>query len=284
MKCKKCGKEVSNTDAFCQYCGSKVEEETKEVAVSTAKKEKTEKVKAEKVEAVKVVEPSQGSRSGKGLAIAGMVLGILGLIFSIVIGPIAFILSLLGLIFSLTSKFKSGFRVAGIVTSIIGFVIQIIYVIILVFFSAMFTSLLGVIEDEYESELNNSNNYNYTYKYASVYGEWKCKPYPSYSYTNDEETTLNLKYSGKYVYGPSDSLDSNYYAGTFTYETEYDKNAKYTDREFKKVTAPVTEFVINNVNQSIDNKNLDFEMEFINDYKEAIIMFDNTSNTYLCKK
>ena len=55
MKCKKCGKEVGKTDAFCQYCGTKIEQEEKKVAASTTKKEEAKVVKVEKVEEKKAV-------------------------------------------------------------------------------------------------------------------------------------------------------------------------------------------------------------------------------------
>jgi len=54
--------------------------------------------------------------------------------------------------------------------------------------------------------------------------------------------------------------------------------------EDAEITAPVTEFKMNGIDQDASNKNLNMEMEFINDYDEAIIMFDNTANTYKCTK
>ena len=283
MKCKKCGKEIKKGDLFCQYCGTKVEAEEK-------KEEKTKTTgtkKVEKKEEVKVVKETNTSEGSKGLAIAGMVLGIVGIVLSLLFGPFVFFIPLLGLILSLCSKKKVGFKTAGIITSAVGLGIGFLYLLFMLFFSSLFMTLFNGIRD-YDFDYDDYNYYDYdddyTYKYASPYGEWTCTPYPASSYSNNEETTLNFKYTGTYIYGPSDDLDNNYYKGSFTYEREYDKNEKYTDREFIKVTAPVTEFKINGVNQSVDNKNLNLEMEFINDYDEAIIMFDNTSNTYLCEK
>lgn len=273
MKCKKCGKEVKKTDAFCQYCGTKVETEVKEVK----KVEKKEEVKQEVVKKAPV--ENQG---GKGLSIASMVLGIVGIVFSFIIGPFAFILSLLGFIFALCSKRKNGFRLAGLITSIVGIVFQIIETIFIIFFSAVLFSYIGNAIDDYD--IDDFLDDDYTYKYATPYGEWTCVPYPEKDYKTKEETTLNLKYGSTFVYGPKGDLDNNYYKGTWSYEKEYDKNAKYTDREFVKITAPVTEFKMNGISQDATNKSLNLEMEFINDYDETIIMFDNTQNTYHCKK
>ncbi len=281
MKCKKCGKEVKKSDAFCQYCGTKVE--VKEAVTKPVKTvEKKEEVKQETVKKAPVV--NQGN---KGLAIASMVLGIIGLIMSLIIGPFAFVFPLLGLIFALCSKSKLGFKTAGLITSIVGLVIGFIYLILMIFYTALFASLFGEIIDNYDYD-DFIDDYDikekYDYKYATPYGEWTCEPYPSYSYTSNENTTLNLKYDGTLIYGPTDDLDNNYYKASWTYEREYDKNKQYTDREFVKITAPVTEFKMNGISQDTSNKNLNLEMEFINDYDEAIIMFDNTSNTYKCTK
>ena len=272
MKCKKCGKEVSKNDAFCQYCGTEIKKEEKATKTTATKKNETKEVKVEKVE------PKTENKSGNGLAIAGMILGIIGIVLSLIIGPFAFLFPLLGLILSLCGK-KSGYKIAGIITSICGFVIGIIYILI---GAALISGIYSLVEEGFDS-YDDFDDYK-SYKYATPYGEWTCEPYPSYSYTSNEETTLKLKYDKTFVYGPSDDLDNNHYSGTWTYEKEYEKNKDYTDREFVDIKAPVTEFKMNGIDQDASNKNLNMEMEFINDYDEAIIMFYNTSNTYKCTK
>ncbi len=270
MKCTKCGKEINKTDKFCQYCGTEVKE-VKEETKTTKAASKKEEVKVEKV--TKAEEP-QARR--KGLGIAGMVLGILSIVFCwcglwVVIFPI------LGLIFSLCSK-KNPFKVVGLITSIVGFVLEIFMSILTL---AAFSSFMGIVDDYVDDY---DDDYKYSYKYASPYGEWTCTPYPEYSYTSKEETTLKFNYTGTFTYGPKDDLTNNYYSGKFTYEREYDKNKDYTDREFIDIKAPVDKFVLKGLEQDPSNKDLDMEMEFINDYDEAIIMFYNTYNTYKCKK
>ena len=265
MKCTKCGKEVKKTDAFCQYYGKELAKEAKVEEKKTTTKAVAKKEEV-KVEPVIKEEPKKGN---KGLAIAGMVLGILGVIFSLIIGPVAFLLPLLGLIFSLCGQ-KGGFKIAGIITSIISFVIEIVY---LVLGLVLFSSILGFAG-------NMINNYSY----ASPYGEWTCTDYPSYSYSNNEETTLKLKYDGTYIYGPKDDLEDNHYSGTFTYTSETEKNEQYTGKKFFDIKAPVTEFKKDGVQGSTYGKNLNMEMQLINDYDEAIIMFYNTYNTYRCTK
>ena len=279
MKCTKCGKTIKETDKFCQYCGTEVKAAEKK---TTAKKEVKAVEKKEEVKVVPVKKEAE-TKTGNGLAIAGMVLGIIGLVLSFAIGPFAFLLTLLGLILSICSK-KSGYKIAGIVTSAIGIFIQIIWIVIALAFTSFFTEVIRSLDYDYDFDYDN-DNYGISYKYASPYGEWKCKPYPSSDYTNKDETTLNLKYDGTFIYGPSDDLTNNFYSGTWTYEKEYDKNKEYTDREFVDIKAPVTRFKLDGVEQTTSsNMNLNMEMEFINDYDEALIIFYNTYNTYKCEK
>ena len=281
MKCKKCGKEVSKTDLFCQYCGTKVEVE--ETSKKT-EKVKAEKVKTEKVEDVKVGTvkeekantTGQSNAAGKGFAIASMSLGIIGIILTFVWGPFAFVLSLLGLIFAIVSKKKCGFKTAGLITSIVGLALQVIATILIVFF---FSTFMAIFADYIDSDL-------YSYKNDNIHGEWTCKPYPSYSYSSSEETTLKLNYDGTYIYGPKNSLNNNYYSGEFTYESEYDKNLENYSKgsKFYDIDADVDKFVMNGISLSTYGKSLDMEMELVDDYDTAYIMFYNTSDTYKCER
>ena len=233
------------------------------------------------MEAVKV-ESSTEKKPGNGLAIAGMVLGIIGIVLSLFAGPAAFLFPLLALIFALCAKNKSGFKTAGIITSIVGFVIELIITIVFIIFFSAFMGLVGEYIDDYD-DYDYNYDYNYTYKNSLPHGEWKCKSYPSYS-GDKEETTLKLNYGGTFTYGPSDDLYKNYYSGTFTYETEYDKNKDYTDRKFIDIKAPVTKFVLDGVEQDASNKNLNMEMELVEDYDTAYIIFYNTGYTYKCER
>ena len=198
MKCTKCGKEIKKTDVFCQYCGTKVEAEEKKTEVKQAT-------------VTKVPAQNQGS---KGLAIASMVLGIVGILLCWC-GLWVMIFPILGFIFALCSKSKSGFKIAGLITSIVGFVLQLIVTLIAILFFGALSSVYNSytngyyddILDDYEEKIEDYyDDYLDDYKYASVYGEWTCTPYPEADYTNHDETTLDLKYTGKYVYGPSDKL------------------------------------------------------------------------------
>ena len=117
--CSNCGKEVKNDSNFCENCGYQLKETEAEA------------------EAKNVNKASEQPTGSKGLAIAGMVFGVLGLslcVSFILIPYIQFLpllLSLLGFIFSISSHRRIGFRTAGLVTSIIGLSMEILILMVL---------------------------------------------------------------------------------------------------------------------------------------------------------
>lgn len=311
MNCKKCGKKNLKTAVFCTNCGEELkQEETKKTTTKKAvearaeAKTKAAEKKAEKVTEEKVTETKK-EEGGKGLAIAGMVLGIVGLLFSFFIGPFAFILALLGLIFSIVAKNGKGFKIAGLITSIIAIVIEVIFVIISVLLVGSFFSILGdYIENTDPSEINDvideftdeTDTTFYDYKGESPYGTWTCAPFDSNGSYNDEvddvddedKTTLKLHYTDKYEYGPYEDLYDNHYSGKFTYEIEKDKNEENKSNGYKfiMVKGEVEEFMMDGVKQSTDGKGLSFEMELFKDYNydKALIIFPSTYNMYICER
>lgn len=110
--CSECGKKINKGENFCTSCGAKVEN----VNV------KNDNVKKENV----VVQKS-------GLRTASIVLGIIGIVFSlmVVLSPIAFILSVVGLILGICAV-KRVRNVAGILLNSIGLFLSIIMVILFV--------------------------------------------------------------------------------------------------------------------------------------------------------
>lgn len=300
MNCEKCGKKNTKTAVFCTNCGAELKkaEEAKTQNVVEAREEAKTKAATKKVE---VVETKK--EEGKGLAIAGMVLGIVGLLLSFIVGPFAFILPLLGLIFSLVAKNGKGFKIAGIITSAVAIVIEIIFVIISVLFVGSFFSILNdYLEngdyDKIEDIIDDiDDDYDiYEYRGESPYGTWTCAPFESGSGYNvdvddaddDEKTTLYLSYSDTYKYGPYEDLDDNHYSGNFTYEIEKDKNEQNKSNGYKfiMVKGEVDEFMKDGIKESTEGKGLNFEMELFKDYKydKALIIFPSTYNMYICER
>lgn len=295
MNCEKCGKKNTKTAVFCTNCGAELkkaeEAETQKVVEAKATEKKVEVVETKKEE-------------GKGLAIAGMVLGIVGLLLSFIIGPFAFILPLLGLIFSIVAKNGKGFKIAGIITSAVAIVIEIIFVLISILFVGSFFSILGdYVEngdlDEIEDIIDDydDDDYDlYSYKGESPYGTWTCAPFETGDGYNvdiddvddEDKTTLKLHYTDKYEYGPYEDLYDNHYSGKFTYEIEKDKNEENKSNGYKfiMVKGEVEEFMTDGIKQSTEGKSLNFEMELFKEYKydKALIIFPSTYNMYICER
>ena len=286
MECKKCGKKVTKGTKFCTNCGEEVIfEEAKKTESKTAK---AVKARAEKVEAVKVEEPKKEvKKESNGLAIAGMVLGIVGLVFTLILNVasiLIFLLPLLGLIFSIVAKGKKGFKIAGLVTSIIAIILEVLFLLLGIFVFSSFMSIFG----EY---IGNSS------RGEDPHGRWVCAPFSSStggyntdvnSVDDEDKTVLQLGEDGRYVYGPFLDTDNNHYAGYYTYDIEYDKNEENISNGYKfiEIDGDVDEYINKGIKGSTYNKSLDMEMELFRDYNydKAMIIFTNTYNMYICER
>ena len=75
----------------------------------------------------------QNNNNGKGLAIASLVLGIVGLVFSLIIsGPVGFVLGIIGVVLSSAAKkagFVGGMNTAGFVLSLIALILGAIMLV-----------------------------------------------------------------------------------------------------------------------------------------------------------
>ena len=308
MNCKKCGKKISKNVKFCTNCGEKVvlEEEVKETK-KTAEKVVAEKVDANNKAEEKKVEVKTAENKTSGLAIAGMILGIIGLLLSFFIGPFAFLFPLLGLIFSIVSKNGKGFKIAGIITSIVALLIEIVILLLGIFVFSSIFSFIGSnpdyfndLEEKIEEKVDDYDyDYDYDayeYKAKSPYGTWTCAPFSTGDGYNidvddaddEDKTTLKLHYTDKYEYGPYEDLYNNHYSGGFSYEIETDKNEQNKSNGYKfiMVKGEVDEFMKDGIKESTEDKALNFEMELFKEYKydKALIIFPSTYNMYICER
>ena len=120
MFCNNCGAEIADGAAFCTSCGASQGAPAPQQAPMGYGQPP-----------VYAAEPEQ--QQSIGLAVAGMVLGIVALVFSCCVPYITFICALVGCILSGISLAKhkggKGMAIAGLVCSIIGLVPAIIVVI-----------------------------------------------------------------------------------------------------------------------------------------------------------
>jgi len=287
MECKKCGKKVTKSTKYCTNCGEEVIFEEKKKTAAKTTKTSPVKARAEKVEAVKVEEPKTvAKKESNGLAIAGMVLGIIGLVLTLllnIVSIVVFLLPLLGLIFSIVAKGKKGFKIAGLITSIIAMVLEILFLLLGIFVFSSFMSIFG-------NYIGNSA------KGEDPHGKWTCAPFSTsngynsspYDVDDKDKTVLQLGEDGKYVYGPFLDTDDNHYSGYFTYDIEDEKNTENISNGYKfiMVSGNVDEYMRNGIKNSTYGKNLDFEMELFREYgyDKALIIFTNTYNMYICER
>ncbi len=263
MICSKCGKELENNAKFCNSCGSKVEEK-----------------KVAEVKEVKKEEP----RRSNGLGIAGMVIGIVSIILSFFLTVFILVVPIVGLILSLCSKGKKGFKITGIITNALAIVLSIMLCILYI---STLGSLVGGL----------TNIVGTAYKSVSPYGEWTCVNYYGSSaktYADNvklapdaDKTILNLKTNDTFVYGPYVDSYKNYYKGNFTYEIETSKNEQYSGQglSFIDIKAPISDAMIDGkVNTSATEMHLEMELLEKGNYDTALIMFYNSYNTYYCQR
>lgn len=142
MKCTSCGREISDTAKFCSYCGASVVQDPDpafaEVQTSFSTPQNNDFSRPELN-----YRQSQGNTSeeGKGMGIAGMVLGIITIVFCWII-YISFFTGIIGIILSVISNKKNsnGYAKAGLATSIIGLVLGVGLILLVILGTAIFVN------------------------------------------------------------------------------------------------------------------------------------------------
>lgn len=110
--CTKCGKEIDKDDIFCQYCGKQLIEETEEG------------------------EQAVQTNNNNSLAVAGFVVSLVSLIFSMwgITSVVAIVLSAVALSqIKKTNENGKGLAVAGLIIGIVVLVLTIISIAFLIF-------------------------------------------------------------------------------------------------------------------------------------------------------
>jgi uncharacterized membrane protein YvbJ len=122
MYCSKCGEQNSEGDLFCRKCGSSLSQTTPTPVPSVS-------ASATPVQ----IPPTQPVRRTSGLAIASLVLGIIGFsLLALIFGAIA--LNQMGKDANLSGK---GMAIAGLVLGILGLVATIVIVVVVIIGTAM---------------------------------------------------------------------------------------------------------------------------------------------------
>ena len=120
MFCEKCGAEIAVDSTFCASCGAPVAAPAQPSEPQAAQPVYSAPVQPQ------VTQPVKAATPGKGLAIAGMILGIVSLLC------FPYITGVLGVIFGAVAKSKgckSGMATAGIVCGVIGIALWLVMLI-----------------------------------------------------------------------------------------------------------------------------------------------------------
>ena len=280
MFCGKCGKKVEEGTKFCPGCGEKV----------VAKKEE------KKVEEKKVVkaEPVKEAPKRKGLAIAGLVLGIIAIILSWFLNLFIIVVPIVGLILAICSG-KSALKIVGIILNAVSIVVC--FVMFVVSLTIVGRSIGNSVEENLPEIKKGINEVKESIKSGYPYGTWTCVDYYDSDAKNyadnvklapsDKKTVLNLYTDNTYKYGPYTDSYKNYYKGSFTYKIETDKNKEYKSKNvsFMDVETTIDEALIDGVSNP-NATGMHFEMELLGEkgYDTALILFYNSYNTYYCQR
>ncbi len=134
MKCPNCGTELTNNETFCTNCGKRVdgaiETPTGVESSNTNTENKVEQPVQQTEQPVQQTEQPTAANTAKynGVVISGFVIAIISIfIFSIVLGPIAAVLSAIGLKqVNETNEKGKGLAIAGIIIGIAVIIIMVI--------------------------------------------------------------------------------------------------------------------------------------------------------------
>lgn len=128
MFCKNCGKEISDNAVICTNCGTATDNMAQTTSVTTANQ----------------------TKSANGFAIAGLVLGIVGLLggnyFFLIPGIVGVVLSIVGMAKS-KQYAAPGLALASLIVSIIAFVIWLI--IWIACFALLIAAIIGAASAPY---------------------------------------------------------------------------------------------------------------------------------------
>ena len=132
--CTNCGKGIAENTRFCPFCGAPCSE-----GASSGQPYQDDQQSTRRADGVYDQPNTAASSGADGLSIAGLVLGIVAIVFAFIpsVYFISWILGVIGIIISAVAISKSkgagrknGFAVAGLVTSIValalGFIVFII--------------------------------------------------------------------------------------------------------------------------------------------------------------
>lgn len=184
------------------------------------------------------------------------VLSIVGLVSAIIIPPVGFILSLIGLITG--KKYEKNYKKLNIIGIISSIVITILQIVLSVFL------ILLIINKASEP----------------LVGEWKCTDNSYSSYLTNRYIEFNLKDNKTFIWSPYTNSQSNYVTGKYKVNKleSTNGNKKYD------VTLNVKDTKVNGLDSNLKSNKVDLRIYKYKDRDTITVYFKSTYKTYYCTK
>ena len=261
MYCTKCGKETKSGN-FCQYCGQPLN--------------------------IQQVTPPEKNKK----EIAGLIIGIISLVFNFVFFFISIPLSIIGIVISKKAKKETNKGNAGLVMNIISLVFSIIELIIaaiiVIIFGLAINALFSLDFKQPEKTAREKQESYYKINYNTrvtdiddIIGKWNCY---NPSTIEDYKITLEFNKNGKYKIGDYNSYNKNYATGKYAVTQKNNPiiYPTYSITYYNVVFATTEEYKIDNKEHEEKAFDKKYFIGVINN-NNNIIISDYNKAYYVCR-
>lgn len=183
------------------------------------------------------------------------IISIVGIITAIIIPPIGFILSLIGLLTG--RKYENNYKklnIISMIVSVILFILQVALIVFLVLFAINKVS-------------------------EPLVGEWRCTD-NSFNLLTNGYIEFNLKDNKTFMWSPYNSSENNYVTGNYKINKFESTNGNKT----YDVTLDVKDTKVNGQSTALNSNNIDLKIYKGNTRDSITVYFDSTYKTYYCSK
>ncbi len=264
MYCTKCGKEFKNGN-FCQYCGQPR------------------------------INPQIKPPEKNNKETAGLIIGIISLIFNFILFIVSIPLSIIGIVISKKAKKETNRTNVGLIINIISLVLSIITLLItiiaIILFGLAINALFNFDFKSIEKTPRERQEMHYTMNTKErisdiddVIGKWNCY---NPNKIDDYTLILELKRNNKYKIGEYDSYNKNYATGEYAITQKRtpilypDYSITYYDTSF----ISTEEYKINNKEYKEKAFDREYRIGVIDNKinKNTIIISDYLNTYYVCQ-
>lgn len=227
MYCKKCGAGVENGYNFCKVCGSRIENNNENININqtTTTTNQNEQINYNFKE-----QPNNINNQTKNTkAIVSLVLGIICILAVWLLNVLIIPLAIIGLIFGIIEKNKSGIKTTGIILNIVSIALSIIIILIMILFVG---KVMNGIDIDYTTTTNTFYGDGYTIEYDEEWIEETKSDGTSYLKTDKDSYFLPIGTSSLTEYTDYLNCDfKDYSCKTKLYDWFYDYWSKSLSKQ-----------------------------------------------------